>query len=151
MINNQRYINPIWVKTITDDPSLIPEYQTNGSAGCDLKAANSVIILPMRRSIIETGVKLEIQNGYGAYVCSRSGLAANNGIIVLNAPGIIDCDFRGMIKVILCNLGNEEFVINKGDRIAQLLFFPIVQAIFQQSNVINETFRGEGGFGSTGV
>jgi dUTPase len=86
-----RLINPIWISTVTDDVSLIPKYQTQGSAGCDLKSADDVVIPPGCRLVVGTGIKLEIPNGFGAMVCSRSGLAAKNGIQVLNAPGVIDC------------------------------------------------------------
>ncbi len=148
---SERITNPIWVKTLTDDDSQIPAYQTPGSAACDLKSTDDVVIPPGSRFVVGTGIKLEIPSGFGAMVCSRSGLAAKNGIQVLNAPGIIDTDYRGEIKVILHNSGQSEFIIKKGDRIAQLLFFPIFQAIFQKAATVTETSRGEGGFGSTGV
>lgn len=148
---SERITNPIWVKVLTDDDSQIPAYQTPGSAACDLKSADDVIIPSGSRFVVGTGIKLEIPNGFGAMVCSRSGLAAKNGIQVLNAPGLIDTDYRGEIKVILHNTGQSEFIVKKGDRIAQLLFFPIFQAIFQKATTVTETVRGEGGFGSTGV
>ncbi len=147
----ERHVSPIWVKILTDDDSHIPRYQTAGSAACDLHASDGVIIPAKSRTVIGTGIKLEIPNGFGAMVCSRSGLSAKNGLMVLNAPGIIDSDFIGEIKVILYNSGSEEFIIKRGDRIAQLLFFPIFQAIFQKTSEINSTSRGSGGFGSTGV
>jgi len=142
--------NPIWVKVIVDDNSLIPKYQTSGSVGCDLMSSDVVVIPPDSRRIIGTGLKMEIPSGFGAMVCSRSGLAAKHGIHVLNGPGLIDNDYIGEIKVILHNTGQEEFIIKKGDRIAQLVFFPIFQAIFQTAAKLAETIRGEGGFGSTG-
>jgi len=148
---SERFTNPIWVKVLTDDDSQIPTYQTHGSAACDLKSTDDVVIPPGSRFVVGTGIKLEIPNGFGAMVCSRSGLAAKNGIQVLNDPGLIDTDYRGEVKVILHNAGKEEFIVKKGDRIAQLLFFPIFQAIFQKTKVVAETPRGEGGFGSTGV
>lgn len=143
--------NPIWVKIIAEDDSLVPEYQTQGSAACDLKSIDEIVIPPGSRVTVSTGVKLEIPSGFGAMVCSRSGLAAKNGIQVLNAPGLCDNDYRGTVKVILHNSGKEEFIVRKGDRIAQLLFFPIFQAIFQKVSEIGSTVRGEGGLGSTGV
>lgn len=146
-----RIINPIWINTVADDESLIPKYQTAGSAGCDLQSAEDKTIRPGDRVLVGTGVKLEIPFGFGAQVCSRSGLAIKHGVAVLNSPGIIDNDYRGEIKVILHNSGNEEFIIKKGDRIAQLLFFPIIQAIFHKAREVSETERGEGGFGSTGI
>jgi len=144
-------INPIWVKVITDDESLIPLYQTQGSAACDLKSTDNIIIPAGSRMVVGTGIKLEIPVGFGAYVCPRSGLSAKNGITVLNSPGIIDNDYRGEIKVILHNTGVDNFIIKKGDRIAQLLFFPIFQAIFQKATTASSTLRGDGGLGSTGV
>jgi len=146
-----RLINPIWISTVTDDVSLIPKYQTQGSAGCDLKSTEDKVIYPGERALIGTGLRLEIPFGIAAQVCPRSGLAVKYGITVLNAPGIIDNDYRGEIKVVLHNTGKEEFIIKKGDRIAQLLFFPIIQAIFQSAAEVSETQRGEGGFGSTGI
>lgn len=146
----ERQTNPIWVKVITNDNALIPKYQTSGSAGCDLISTVDVVIPLGSRRIIGTGLKLEIPSRFGAMVCSRSGLAAKHGIHVLNGNGIIDNDYVGEIKVILHNAGQEDFIIKKGDRIAQLLFFPIFQAIFQTTTKLAETIRGEGGFGSTG-
>lgn len=149
--NEGRPTNPIWIKTLTDDASQIPKYQTSGSAGCDLISSDYVVIQPGRRVIIGTGLRLEIPEGFGAYVCPRSGLAAKHGITVLNSPGVIDNDYRGEIKVILHNSGEEEFIVQKGDRVAQLVFFPIFQAIFQRAFNVKDTTRGNGGLGSTGV
>lgn len=143
--------NPVWVKIMTEDVTLIPHYQTSGSAACDLRSIDSVIIPPGSSLTVGTGIKLEMPGGFGAMVCSRSGLAAKNGIQVLNAPGIIDNDYRGEIKVILHNTSQSEFIVKKGDRIAQLLLFPIFQAIFQKAPNIDSTARGEGGLGSTGI
>ena len=149
--SNGRPTNPIWIKILTDNTENIPSYQTPGSAACDLKSTGNYVIPPGSRVVIDTGIKLEIPKGFAAQVCPRSGLAAKNGITVLNSPGIIDNDYRGEIKVILHNSGMEEFIVKKGDRIAQLLFFPIFQAIFQRTEEVSTTNRGEGGFGSTGV
>lgn len=146
-----RLINPIWINTVTEDADLIPKYQTYGSAGCDLKSVEDKVIWPGERALIGTGIRLEIPFGIAAQVCPRSGLAIKYGVTVLNSPGIIDNDYRGEIKVILHNSGKEEFIIKKGDRIAQLLFFPIMQAIFQKAEEVSETQRGDGGFGSTGI
>lgn len=151
MNDKSRLINPIWIKTLTDDPTLIPEHQTVGSAGCDLRSAENVVIPARRRFVVGTGLKLEIPVGYAAQVCPRSGLAANKGITVLNAPGILDFDYRGEIKVILYNSSDQDFIVKKGDRIAQLVFFQIIQAIFQRVDEVASTDRGEGGLGSTGV
>lgn len=149
--SNGRPTNPIWIKVVTDDPENVPSYQTSGSAACDLKSTDNIVIPPGFRMVVGTGIKLEIPKGFGAQVCPRSGLAAKNGITVLNSPGIIDNDYRGEVKVILHNTGTEDFIVKKGDRIAQLLFFPIFQAIFQRVEEVSTTHRGEGGFGSTGV
>lgn len=146
-----RKINPIWVRAVSDESGVLPKYQTESSIGCDLHASEETVIRPGRRQLIGTGIKLEIPSGIGAMVCSRSGLAIKHGVAVLNSPGIIDSDFRGEIKVILHNAGEEDFQIRKGDRIAQLVFFPIVQAIFQHAEELTHTYRGEGGFGSTGI
>jgi len=146
-----RKTNPIWINTLAEDIELIPKYQTSGSAGCDLRATEDRTISPGGRSIIGAGIKLELPKGYGAMVCPRSGLAARYGVTVLNSPGIIDNDYRGEVKVILHNAGAEEFIVRKGDRVAQLLFFPIMQAIFQMAEEVSSTDRGEDGFGSTGI
>ena len=147
----ERPTNPIWIKVITDDDSLIPAYQTSGSSGCDLMSTDNVVIPSGSRLVVGTGLKMEIPSGFAAQVCSRSGLAAKSGIQVLNAPGLVDNDYRGEVKVILYNSGREDFIVKKGDRIAQLMFFPIFQAIFQKATTVSETDRGEGGFGSTGI
>ena len=146
-----RKMNPIWINTLTDDVELLPKYQTSGSAGCDLYSTEDKVIAPSDRSVVGTGIKLELPKGYGAMVCPRSGLAARYGVTVLNSPGVIDNDYRGEVKVVLHNSGAEEFIVKKGDRIAQLLFFPIMQAIFQRAEEVSSTDRGEGGFGSTGI
>lgn len=151
MNETNRLVNPIWVKVVTEDTSLFPKYQTAGSAGCDLHSAEDVNIEPNSRGFVNTGIKIEIPEGYGAFVCPRSGLAVKNGITVLNSPGIIDNDYRGEIKVILFNTSDKIFTVKKGDRIAQLVFFPIIQAIFRKVAEVSDTTRGEGGFGSTGI
>lgn len=146
-----RLVNPIWVRTICSGNAILPKYQTEASVGCDLHATEDVVVKVGERSLVGTGLKLEIPFGIGAYVCPRSGLAAKHGITVLNSPGVIDSDFRGEIKVILFNSGKEDFYVSKGDRIAQLIFFPSIQAIFQSVEALSQTDRGEGGFGSTGI
>ena len=108
---SDRPVNPIWIKISTQDDSHIPAYQTKGSAACDLKSIDNITIPGGSRVVVGTGIKLEIPNGFGAMICSRSGLAAKNGIQVLNAPGIIDTDYRGEIKVILHNSSREDFIV----------------------------------------
>jgi len=150
MSNSNEAANPVWVKYVASEGVTIPKYQTLGSAGCDLHSTEDCIVRASDRRVVNTGLRLELPSGYQAQVCSRSGLAAKYGIMVLNAPGIIDQDFTGEIKVILFNSGKEDFIVKKGDRIAQLVFSQVFQAIFQKSEEMPETVRGDGGFGSTG-
>jgi dUTP pyrophosphatase len=128
-----------------------PEYATPGSAGCDLKATESVTVPVGGWFAVSTGLYVEIPAGYMGMVCPRSGLAAKFGISVLNAPGIIDSDYRGEIKVLLVNHGPEDYSVKIGDRIAQLIFAPAHQGHFAMVNDLTSTARGSGGFGSTGV
>lgn len=128
-----------------------PVYQTPGSAGCDLIASEGAQIPPQGWTVVPTGLFLEMPKGFEAQVRSRSGLAAKHGVIVLNEPGTIDNDYRGEIKVILKNTGHDEFIVKKGDRIAQMVFAPIFRASFRKSDELSDTARAAGGFGSTGV
>lgn len=128
-----------------------PEYQTPNSAGIDLQASEDAIIPSGKWSIVPTGLFMEIPTGFMGQVCPRSGLAAKNGVTVLNAPGIIDADYRGEIKVILINHGAIEYSIKKGDRIAQLIFSPAFQGHLSLASDLSKTDRGSGGFGSTGI
>lgn len=132
---------------------MLPHYQTGGSSGADLKADidDKLIIPPGEKVLVPTGIFLQIPEGYEAQVRPRSGLAAKKGITVLNTPGTIDSDYRGEVKVILINLGHENVCIKRGERIAQIVFMPVVRALFLRQTDIDETLRGEGGFGSTGV
>jgi len=127
-----------------------PAYQTEGSAGCDLVAAEDVELAPGKWAAVGTGLFLEIPTGYAGYVCPRSGLALKSGISVLNSPGIIDSDYRGEVKVILVNHTDLRYKVKGGDRIAQLLFVPVIQAVLRSSEELSNTTRGSGGFGSTG-
>ena len=131
----------------------LPHYETIASAGMDLRAniAEPITLLPLARAIVKTGLFIELPIGYEAQVRPRSGLAAKNGITVLNAPGTIDADYRGEIGVILVNLSNETFVIENGERIAQLIIAQHDRAEWVVVNELSETARGAGGFGSTGV
>ncbi|MDA8653709.1 dUTP diphosphatase [Alphaproteobacteria bacterium] len=130
----------------------LPFYATDGAAGMDLKAALTapVTLKPMARALIETGLSIALPQDYEAQIRPRSGLAAKHGVTVLNTPGTIDCDYRGEIKVILINLGEEDFVIERGERIAQMVFAPVTKGILEITDSLSETQRGEGGFGSTG-
>lgn len=141
-----------WINYESEDETLVPKYQTQGSAGCDLMSAEHVVIRPGKRAIVSTGLKIEIPPGYEGQIRPRSGLAAKWGVTVLNSPGTIDYDFRGEIKVILLNTGDEDFILNKGDRIAQLVFSKIFRGTFLKNvDGLPPTARGGGGFGSTGV
>lgn len=141
------------VKIINRSKHPLPSYETSASAGMDLKANldKPIILKPMDRAIVKTGLFIALSNGYEAQVRPRSGLAAKNGITVLNAPGTIDADYRGEIGVILINLSTENFTINDGDRIAQLVIAKYEHAIWDEVDILEETKRGKGGFGSTGV
>jgi dUTP pyrophosphatase len=131
----------------------LPSYETDASAGMDLRANidESITLKPLERTIVKTGLFIALPIGTEAQVRPRSGLAAKNGITVLNAPGTVDADYRGEIGVILVNLSNENFVINDGERIAQLVIAKHERAHWEEVEVLNETKRGAGGFGSTGV
>tara|TARA_B100000780_G_C20976221_1_gene389923 strand:+ start:57 stop:497 length:441 start_codon:yes stop_codon:yes gene_type:complete len=131
----------------------IPKYETPGSSGMDLAAyVEAVIIInPGDKALIPTGFSLSIPQGYEVQIRPRSGLAAKKGITVLNTPGTIDSDYRGEIKVILINLSKDKFTIKNGDRIAQMVVCPVIQARLEEVQELSDTARGTGGFGSTGT
>lgn len=141
------------IKIINKSGHDLPNYETIASAGMDLRAniSESVSMKPLERQIIKTGLFIELPIGYEAQVRPRSGLAAKKGVTVLNSPGTIDADYRGEIGVILVNLSNETFVIENGERIAQMIISKHERAEWQLVEALSETSRGEGGFGSTGV
>jgi dUTP pyrophosphatase len=141
------------IKIINKSNHALPNYETIASAGMDLRAnlSEARILKPLGRSIVGTGLFIELPIGYEAQVRPRSGLAAKKGITVLNAPGTIDADYRGEIGVILVNLSNEDFVIENGERIAQLVIAKHERADWIEVTKLTETSRGEGGFGSTGT
>ena len=141
------------IKIINKSTHSLPEYETIASAGMDLRAnlETAVTLKPLERTIIKTGLFIELPIGIEAQVRPRSGLAAKKGITVLNAPGTVDADYRGEIGVILVNLSNEDFTIENGERVAQLVIAKHERAAWQQVEVLGETERGAGGFGSTGV
>ena len=128
----------------------LPAYATQGAAGMDVVAAEDCTIAPGARHAVATGFALAIPHGYEIQVRPRSGLALKHGITVPNTPGTIDSDYRGEVKVILINHGSEDFAIARGDRIAQLVLAPVVQALWNEVEELGETDRGSGGFGSTG-
>ncbi len=142
----------ILIKRLSKEVPL-PKYETSGSSGMDLAAnINAYMeINPGKTAIIPTGLALSIPKGFEVQIRPRSGLAANQKISVLNTPGTIDADYRGEIKVILINLGQESFKVEKGLRIAQMVVCPVIQAQLKEVDDLNETERGKGGFGSTGI
>ena len=131
----------------------LPSYESTSAAGMDIRAAleKSVNLKSGERTLIPTGLQMAIPEGYEAQIRPRSGLAIRNGITMLNSPGTIDADYRGEVKVIAINHGAEDFIINHGDRIAQMVIAPVTQFPIRQVEDLDETERGEGGFGSTGV
>ena len=140
------------------DPEIaLPDYETVGAAGADLRAnlaaldrANGLTLAPGERALVPTGLAMEIPRGFEVQIRPRSGLALKHGISIPNSPGTIDEDYRGPVGVILINLGQEPFTIGHGDRIAQMVVAPVVQATFETATELSETKRGAGGFGSTG-
>ena len=140
------------IKIINKSKHPLPNYETSASAGMDLRANmdSSIILKPLERAIIKTGLFIALPPSYEAQVRPRSGMAAKNGITVLNSPGTIDADYRGEIGVILVNLSNEPFTINDGERIAQLVIAKHEQANWDEVEILEKTVRGKGGFGSTG-
>jgi dUTP pyrophosphatase len=132
----------------------LPAYETAHAAGMDLRAAvaegEPITLRPGDRHAVPTGLSIAIPPGYEGQVRPRSGLALRHGVTCLNAPGTVDADYRGEVKVILINLGADDFIIRRGDRIAQLLIAPVIQATWRETDALDQTDRGEGGFGSTG-
>ncbi len=132
----------------------LPDYATIGSAGLDVRAAidanTQIVLKPNERKLIATGLKMEIPLNYEIQVRPRSGLAFKHGVTIANAPGTIDSDYRGEIGVLLINLGQEDFIVKRGERVAQLILAPVVQAQFSVVESLSETARGTGGYGSTG-
>jgi dUTP pyrophosphatase len=141
------------IKIINNSNHALPSYETLASAGMDLRAnlVEAITLKPLERAIIKTGLFIELPVGIEAQVRPRSGLAAKKGITVLNAPGTIDADYRGEIGVILVNISNDDFQVENGERIAQLIIAKHERASWEEVSMLSETKRGEGGFGSTGV
>lgn len=141
------------IRIINKSNHALPHYETMASAGMDLRAniSESITLKSMERAIVPTGLFIELPIGFEAQVRPRSGLAAKKGITVLNAPGTVDADYRGEIGVILINLSRDSFTIENGERIAQLIIAKHERAVWIETELLTETTRGEGGFGSTGV
>jgi dUTP pyrophosphatase len=131
----------------------LPDYATAHSAGMDLMAAVAapLALLPMQRLLVPTGIAIALPDGFEAQIRPRSGLALKHGISLVNTPGTIDADYRGEIKILLINLGQESFTVERGMRIAQMVIAPVVRASWQVADALDDTARGQGGFGSTGV
>lgn len=140
------------VKILKEDGVKFPSYMTEGSAGMDICAfiKEEILLKPLERVLVPTGIRMEIPLGYEVQVRPRSGLAIKHGISLLNTPGTIDSDYRGEIKVIMVNLSNEEYLIKADERIAQLVFSKVYRAELIEVDKLSETFRNEGGFGHTG-
>ena len=140
------------VKIINTSTNELPAYQTAGAAGLDIRAnlEEPIVLAPLQRTLVPTGLFLEIPEGYEVQVRPRSGLAAKHGITVINAPGTIDSDYRGEVKVPIVNLSDESFTIAHGERIAQMIFAKYERVTFQQVEELSDTQRGAAGFGSTG-
>ena len=141
------------VKIINKSDNQLPAYETIHSAGMDLRAylpEGPIVLKPMQRTLVPTGLFMEIPEGYEGQVRPRSGLAIKNGITVLNTPGTIDADYRGEVKIILINLSDTDFTINSGERVAQIVFAKCEQMEVVNVETLSETERGEGGFGHTG-
>ena len=141
------------LEIINKSKHAIPSYETAGAAGMDLKANidTPIVLKSLERAIVKTGLFIALPQGFEAQVRPRSGLAAKKGITVLNSPGTVDADYRGEIGVILVNLSNEDFIINDGERIAQLVIAKHERISWQEVKILDETQRGSGGFGSTGL
>lgn len=146
--------NALGINIVLEEGAIAPSYETQGAAGADIRAflpESPVVLKAGEFTLVPTGIKMEIPVGYEVQVRPRSGLAAKFGITLLNSPGTIDSDYRGELKVIMINHSKNDFIINNGDRIAQLVVAKAIQADFNISSSLSESERGEGGFGSTGI
>lgn len=147
----------VLVKTLPhyDEEFELPFYATEGAAGADIRASipekKSIVVKPGERVLVPTGLQMEIPFGYEIQVRPRSGLSLKSSLMVVNSPGTIDCDYRGEINIIIGNFGKDDYVIEHGLRLAQLVLAPVIQAKYSRANSLNETARGTGGFGSTGT
>lgn len=143
----------MFVKILKNNDFNLPKYETEGSSGMDLRAnvIETIVLKPFERYLVPTGISIEIPRGFEAQIRARSGLAIKHGISLVNGIGTIDSDYRGEIKVILINLGSEDFEIKKGDRIAQMIFAKVEMAEVREVKIIESSDRGSGGFGHTGL
>ncbi len=140
------------VKIVNKSQHSLPHYSTVQSAGMDLRAdlTEAIVLRPFERKLVPTGLFIQLPDGFEAQVRPRSGLAINKGVTVLNSPGTIDADYRGEVKIILINLSQEDFIINNGERIAQMVISPYKQVAWDEVAQLEDSVRGEGGFGHTG-
>ena len=145
------YSEKIIVKVVNKSTNSLPEYQTPQSAGIDLQSDQNITITPGARTLVKTGLHIELPKGYQAQIVPRSGLALKHGISIVNSPGTIDSDYRGEIGIILINHGTEPFNVKSGDRIAQMVISKVEQLEWESVEELSNTERGEGGFGSTGL
>ena len=145
-------LQSVTIKIINNSSNALPQYETIGSSGMDLRAnlEEPVKLQPLQRALIPTGLFIELPVGFEAQVRPRSGLAIKHGITCLNSPGTVDSDYRGELKIVLINLSDETFTVQHGERIAQMVIQPVVKAEWQEVAVLNESKRGAGGFGHTG-
>ena len=136
-----------------EDKDFLPVYSSAEAAGADLKACiqEDIVLKPGQRYLVSTGLSIQLPAGYEAQIRPRSGLAIKYGISLVNTPGTIDSDYRGEVKIIMINHGSEDFIIHRGDRIAQMVIAPVIHSMFAMSDSLDATDRGAGGFGSTGV
>ncbi len=141
------------IKIVNQSKHALPAYETHFSAGMDLRANldEPVVLKPLGRFLVPTGLFIELPDGHEAQIRPRSGLAIKKGVTIMNAPGTIDADYRGEIKVILVNLSSEDFIINDGERIAQMIIAKVEKAVWVEVEILQETSRGAGGFGHTGT
>lgn len=145
-----RNVSEVTIQVVLEPGATLPAYQTEGAAGLDLCASEGFSLEPFERRLVPTGLKIAIPNGYEAQVRPRSGLALKHGVTMVNTPGTIDSDYRGEIAVLMINLGQKSVSFEAGERIAQLVIAPVARAVLRTVAELDDTQRGEGGFGSTG-
>jgi dUTP pyrophosphatase len=149
-MNSADTLHNIRVPIVVGENATLPEYKTPGSAGVDVSSTEAFELKPLERKLVPTGLRFAVPPGYEAQVRPRSGLAVKHGISMVNTPGTIDSDYRGEVKVCLINLGSEPVQFSAGERIGQIVFCPVARATWEVVDGLDETLRGEGGFGSTG-
>ncbi len=139
------------IAVVREDDAYLPEYETLGAAGMDVRIIEDAELQPMERALIRTGLKIAVPIGYEAQIRPRSGMALKKGIAMANTPGTIDSDYRGEVKLIVINFSKDVVKLSKGERVAQMVIAPVVRAVWEETDSLPDTSRGEGGFGSTGT